>query len=123
MWLPPPQAPELPAEPTISPRERGGHSTETVLPGAPLPPLAGPPNSHHVEREILCSGSLPWSELPAGEEEVGAGPSSVPRLGSCVAVQRPLASQAFMKWGVGRATGPGPSPELAGQLEANRKVP
>lgn len=49
-----------------------------------------------------------------------AGLLCVPRLGSCAGFLE--GRRAFIRGGGEAAAGPGPSPELAGQLEANRKV-
>ena len=121
MWLPSRLAPELPAAPRISPGKRGRGAPHGAARGslAACPHPSGPQRAHREREERGHRGGLPWSELPRGRQTWGRA-VPVAELGSCASF--PKARLAFIKGGGGAAAGPGPSPELAGQLEADRKV-
>ena len=100
-------------------RARGHHR---VLPGAPWP-LAPTPQGPRAltvkEKKGAAVGASHGPSCRRGSRRWGRAVSAA-ELGSCASF--PKARLAFIKRGGGAAAGPGPSPELAGQLEANRKV-
>lgn len=107
-------APELPAAPRISPGKRGCGGS---LAACPHP--SGPQSAHREREERGHRGGLPWSELPQGKQQMGQG-CFCRRAGQlCKLSEGP---PGLYTGGRGAAASPGPSPELAGQLEANRKV-
>lgn len=110
--LPSRLAPELPAAPRISPGKRGCGGS---LAACPHPS----PQSAHREREERGHRGACWSELPQGKQKMGQG-CLVAELGSCSKLSQ--GPPGLYKGGRGAAASPGPLPELAGQLEANRKV-
>lgn len=104
------------------PREKRAPGHGTVLPGAPWPLAPTPQGPRGLTVKEKKGATVGASHGPScrGASRRWGRAVSVAELGSCASL--PKARLAFIKGGGRAAAGPGPSPELAGQLEANRKV-